>query len=151
MPILGVRCSNKDFAYAVLDGTKGAPQQVELKTLPFPKGFKAAQSLHWLNQEVSDLLEKHAIDKVVIKRFEGRTRGATFETRVEHEAAVMLAAASKGMTAVFKKVKSTIAKDLGKKGRARYLATLDTSHFPGYADLSDKQREALQAAWSELG
>lgn len=151
MTVLGVRCSNKDFTYAVLDGTKAAPVLVACETLNLPKGFAPAQSLYWLFQETTGLLSQHSVSRVVIKRFEGKTRGGSFETRVEHEAAVMLAAGAEGNHAVFKKVKSTLAKDLGQKGRARYLAHLDTSWAPTYSQLSDKQKEALQAAWSELG
>ena len=150
MTVLGVRCSNKDFSYAVLDGTKQAPALVACGTLSFPAGFAPAQSLFWLFQEATDLLEAHSISKIVIKRFEGKARGGSFEVRVEHEAAVMLAAGARGNHAVFKKVKSTLAKDLGQKGRARYLAQLDTSWAPEYSDLPPNQQEAVQAAWSEL-
>jgi hypothetical protein len=117
MTVLGVRCSNRDFAYAILGGSKETPEQVAVRTIPYPKGFAKPQSLHWLAQEVDGLLNRHSVEKIVIKRIEGKTRGGPFEERVEHEAAVMLAGGARGMRAVFKKVKSTIAKDLGQKGR----------------------------------
>lgn len=150
MAVLGVRCSNKDFTYAVLDGKKAEPKLLVRETLTYPAGFSRPQSLYWLFQEVNALSEKHKITKIVIKRFEGRTRGQTFEDRVEYEAAVMLSAGSRGSRAVFKKVKSTIAKDLGQKGRAKYLANLDTSPFPNFPELTEKEKDAIQAAWSEL-
>jgi hypothetical protein len=146
MTILGVRCSNRDFAYAILDGTKQTPSQLKIATLSYPRGFAKPQSLHWLFQEADALLRRHGIEKIVLKRFEGKSRGAPFEDRVEHEAAVILAAAERGMKAVSKKVKSQIAKDLGQKGRARYLAELDTSWLPSFGTLSDKEKEAVQAA-----
>jgi hypothetical protein len=150
LTVLGVRCSNKDFTYIVLDGTKAAPRLIVCETLVLPKGFAPAQSLHWLFQEVTSLIAKHSVWKIVIKRFEGRSRGSAFETRVEHEAAVMLAAGAQGNHAVFKKVNRTLAKDLGQKGHARYLSHLNVSWVQNYSRLSDKQKEALQAAWSEL-
>jgi hypothetical protein len=150
MSVLGVRCSNRDFAYAVLSGTKSQPAQVDVQTLPYPKGFAKPQSLQWLLQEVDGVLNKHSIDKIVIKRFEGRTRGGTFEERVEHEAAVILAGAIRGMKAIFKKLRSQIAKDLGQKGRPKYLANVDTSCFRNFDGRNDKEKEAIQAAWSEL-
>jgi hypothetical protein len=91
---------------------------LKLRHLVYPKGFVKAQSLHWLYQEADGLFRQNGIEKLVIKRFEGQSRGAPFEDRVEHEAAVMLAAAQRGMKAVFKKVKSQIAKELGQKSRA---------------------------------
>ena len=49
-----------------------------------------------------------------------------------------------------KKVKATIAKDLGLKGKARYLSTLDTSSIPNYSSYSEKMREAVLVGRSEL-
>jgi hypothetical protein len=148
--VLGVRCSNRDFSYAVLAGTKNAPEQLDVQTLTYPRGFAKPQSLHWLVQEVDGLLRTYSIQKIVIKRFEGKVRGGPFEERVEYEAAVILAGGAQGIRAVFKKMKSTIAKDLGQKGRPKYLANLDTSWVPEFASFAEKQKEAIQAAWSEL-
>jgi hypothetical protein len=150
MNVLGVRCSNKDFTYAILTGTKRAPAQVMLNSLAFPKGFAKAQSLRWLLQEMDGIITANQINKIVIKSSEGLTRGNTFVDRVEHEAAVQIAGAARGLKGIFKKVKSTIAKDLGQKGRAHYLAHLDTSSFPDYDSCSEKEQEAILAAWSEL-
>ena len=150
MSVLGVRCSNRDITYAILDGKKRKPSLLKMEAISFPKGYSPSQSLYWLFQEIGDLLSQYDITKIVIKRFEGRTRGKTHEDRVEHEAAVMLAGGARGMKAVFKKVNSTIAKDLGQKGRTRYLANLDTSFIPGFSKLPAKRQEALHAAWSEL-
>ncbi len=70
--------------------------------------------------------------------------------RVEYEAAVYIGCSEMGRKAVFKKVKATVAKDLGLKGRGKYLETLDTSVMGGFAVLAPKAREAALAAWSEL-
>jgi hypothetical protein len=72
MTVLGVRCSNRDFAYAILGGSKETPEQVAVRTIPYPKGFAKPQSLHWLAQEVDGLLNRHSVEKIVIKRFEGK-------------------------------------------------------------------------------
>jgi hypothetical protein len=148
--VLGVRCSNKDFTYAVMDGERTGPCIVEVRTVLLPKGYAPSQALYWLYQEVTDLLVRQAVTAVVIKRFEGRSRGNAYEERVEREAAVMLAAGAKGMKAVFKKGNSTLAKDLGQKGRARYLANLDTSGLPQFGTLTEKQQDAVHAGWSGL-
>jgi hypothetical protein len=148
--ILGIRCSNKDYSFAVVHGTKDTPKLVASDTIPLPKGFSKPHSLKWLYQEAEALLDKHDISKIVVKRFEGRTRGTIFENRVENETAFMLAGANRGMKAIFKKVKSTIAKDLGQKGRAKYLANLSTESIPEFGHLQDKVQEAVMAARSEL-
>lgn len=62
----------------------------------------------------------------------------------------MLAVADTGNSAVVKKVSSTIAKDLGQKGRARYLAQLDMSWDGQFSDRNAKKKEAILVAWSEL-
>ena len=46
------------------------------------------------------------------------------------------------------KRKVTLAKDLGLKGKARYLLTFDTSPIPDFADLDEKMKDAVLCAWS---
>ena len=150
MAVLGIRCSNKDFSYAILAGSQLSPTEVDVGRIAYPKGFTKPRSLKWLLQEITDLIKKHAIRVIVIKAFEGRTRGKAHEDRVEHQAAVIIAGANCGLNAIFKKPKSTIAKDLGKKGRARYLAHLDTSVLPSYDSSIEKIQEAMLSAWSGL-
>jgi hypothetical protein len=136
--------------FAILDGTKTKPIIVEINRLQYPNGFVKSRSLHWLMQEVEGLIQNNSIDKIVIKANEGQTANKAYEDRIEHEAAVILAGARLGIHAVFKKRKSTIAKDLGQKGRAKYLANLDTSNFPNFQGYKDKEKEAIYSAWSEL-
>lgn len=151
MSILGIRCSNKDFTYAVMVGSKKKPVVQHVASVSVPKNFSRPRALHWMVQEIQGLIAKHGIQKVVMKSFEGRTRGKTYAERVELEAAVYIAGGMDGMSAIFKKVKSTIAKDLGLKGRAHYLQTsLDTSVIPGFGGKKDKEKEAILAGWSEL-
>jgi len=150
MTVLGIRCSNTDFAYAILDGSKRSPNEIVIGAFAYPKGYAKPRSLRWLVQEIDGLIDKHEIRAIVLKAYEGRTRGKAHEDRVEHEAAVIIAGANRGLTAVFKKVNSTIAKHLGQKGRARYLQRLDTTVLPSFASASNKVQEAMLAAWSEL-
>ncbi len=150
MNVLGIRCSSSDYTFAVLSGTKTSPQVVEVNSITFPTGFAKPQSLKWFYQEIDDLLARNSVQKIVIKKFEGRTRGNTYEARVEHEAMISLAGANHGVKPIFKKVKSTIAKDLGMKGRAHYLSTFDTSPVSDFREYSQKAQDALLAGWSEL-
>jgi hypothetical protein len=106
--------------------------------------------LLWFTLEVEQWIKKYNVQSVVMKRFEGRSRGGSFEDRVEYEAAVYLACARCGLTTACKKVRSTIAKDLGLKGRAHYLATLNTSVIPAFSNYTDKEQEAILCAWSDL-
>jgi len=122
-----------------------------MDSIVFPRGFNTQQNLVWFLREIEALLDKFDIEMIVTKEFEGRKRDKSFVARVEHEAMVYMAAANHGITAVFKKRKCTIAKDLGLKGRARYLSTkLDTSPIPDFNSYSDKTQDAILAAWSEL-
>jgi hypothetical protein len=150
MKVLGIRYSSSDYTFVVLDGSQAAPIILEVNTVAFPKGFTKPQSLKWFYQEIEGLLARHEIQKIVIKSFEGRFRGNLYEDRVEHEAMVSLAAANRAIRGVFKKVKSTIAKDLGLKGRPRYLSTMDTSMLPEFKSYPTTTKDAVLAAWSEL-
>ena len=52
---------------------------------------------------------------------------------------VIVAGANAGLRRIQRKVSATIAKDLGLKGRARYLRTkLDTSQIPEFANSPEK-------------
>lgn len=151
MSVLGVRCSNKDFTYAVMTGSKRKPCVQHCASVALPKNFSRPRTLHWMVQEIEELIEKQGAHKVVMKGFEGRSRGKTYTERVELEAAVYIAGGKNGMSGIFRKVKSTIAKDLGLKGRGHYLQTeLDTSVIPGFGSKSEKEKDAILAGWSEL-
>ena len=151
MNVLGIRCSNRDFAYTILNGSKSSPIIVHSDIVAYPKGYSKSQSLKWFLLEIEDLLKKHDIKRIVMKQHEGPTRSKAYEERVEHEAMVYLADEDLGIGAVFKKRGCTIAKDLGLKGRAHYLITsLDTSSIPDYDNLPEKIKDAVLVAWSEL-
>ncbi|MBA7671637.1 hypothetical protein ES703_79797 [subsurface metagenome] len=151
MSVLGIRCSNKDYTFAVLTGTRKSPELLDSRTLPYPKGYSKSESLKWLLQEIESLITTYKVEKIVINKFEGRIRGNTYEARVEHEAMGYLAASNQGIKSVFKKVKGTIAKDLGLKGRAHYLVTsLNTSLIKDFENYSDKSKDAIFAGWSAL-
>ena len=148
---LGLRFSNTDYTFAVMNGTKATPEIIEVSSIACPKGFQRTQTLSWLVQEIEAIMKKHPVQIVVIKRFEGRSKGNTFEERVENEASAYIASANNGIHAVYKKVSSTIAKDLGLKGRGKYIKTkLNTSVIDKYTSYSEKEKDAIHSAWSEL-
>lgn len=150
--ILGVRCSNGDYSFALLKGKKGAPQIADIKSALFPKGYTRANTLRWIYQEVEDYLSKHkGVRHIVVKGAEPMAqKGGTYGERVEGEAILFLAAANNGITAT-RKVKPTIAKDLGLAGRAKALEEdLDTTVIPTFSTYSTKEQEAVLAAWSDL-
>uniref|UniRef100_Q01T22 Holliday junction resolvase RuvC n=1 Tax=Solibacter usitatus (strain Ellin6076) TaxID=234267 RepID=Q01T22_SOLUE len=149
--VLGLRCSNTDYHYALLSGTKKVPLVEDQGSVSYPGGLKKPAALKWMVDEIQDRLRKSDIDSVVIKGPEpAATRTSSLVERVEYETAAMIACAEVGLKAVFKKVKSTLAKDLGLKGKGKYLQTLDTSAIPGFSTLSEKAKEAALAAWTEL-
>ena len=151
MSVMGIRCSNRDFTWVILTGSKTQPHIQELNSLGFPKNYSKPRSLLWFVQEIEQLIQRHKVQKIVMKGFEGRTRGKTYEERVEYESAVYIAGAKNGLNSISKKVKSTIAKDLGLKGRGHYLQTaLDTSVIADYDAKTEKEREAILSAWSWL-
>jgi hypothetical protein len=151
MAILGIRCSNTDYCYSVFSGVKKDCSILEKKEVLFPKGFTRPQQLKWFLQEIEDILGRFDIRAVSIKVSEAMaTRNAAFVDRVENEAIIQLAAINNGIKAVYKKVKCTIAKDFGLKGRAKYLARLDYSPVPEFDTFSPKLQEAVLAGWSSL-
>jgi hypothetical protein len=152
MTTLGARCSNTDCNFAVLKGSQASPVVKETKKIKFPKGFSKAESLNWFNQEVTDYLKGKKIRSIAIRGPENNARrSSSLDTRLQFEAIIYLLSAQLGITAVESKVKSTIAKDLGLKGKAKYLDTkLDTSVIDNFDNFSSKEKEAILVAWSCL-
>lgn len=150
--ILGVRCSNSDYSFALLKGRKSSPQVVDIRSAAFPKGYTRANSLRWFFQEIEDYIGKNkGIAQLVVKGAEPMAqKGRSYSERVENEAMLFLSAAISGRTAI-RIVKSTIAKGLGLVGRAKALEEdLDTSVVADYGTYSTKEQEAVLAAWSGL-
>lgn len=152
MTVLGLRCSNHDYAHAILKGTRTAPNVIVTGEKAFPKNYVKPQLLKWFMQEIEDLVRNQAVTAIAMKGPEGfSARGRPFVERIEIEAIVFLLGANIGIKPVLKKVKSTIAKDLGLKGKAKYLDTkLNTSVLSGFDSYTDKVKEAILAAWSTL-
>lgn len=152
MPTLGIRCSPNDYTYATLSGTIANPALIEVKTIPFPANYSQPEKLKWYHDELQNLNRKHGIDSWAIKGAEPMaTKGGAYADRVELEAMVSLSAGMLGSSNVVRKVKATIAKDLGLKGRAKSLIEeLDYTKIHGLNERSDKEFEAIVVAWSCL-
>lgn len=150
MKVLGVRCSNSDYTSCLLLGTEISPQVKQTKHVNFPNGYGEAETLRWLHQEFQQLCNGQALDAVCIKRAEPNVkRSNSLEARIEAEAVVLLAAAESGCLKIVRKVGSTVAKDLGLKGKAKYLQTeLDTSLITNFEKYNAKEQEAILVAWS---
>ncbi|OGX18437.1 MAG: hypothetical protein A3K83_03285 [Omnitrophica WOR_2 bacterium RBG_13_44_8b] len=152
MKVLGMRCGNDNYVYALVEGSKKIPKILEKGREIFPKGFTRARALRWFQQEIDELLSKHIVAVVAIKCTEPMARkGNPFVCRVENEAIIQLVAAIKGIKLVSKKTNRTIAKDLGLKGVAKALVTdLDCSVIPEFETMDSKLKEAVLVAWSSL-
>lgn len=153
MRILAVRCSNSDFAYAIVDGEKLSPSVVASDVIAFPKGYDDPALFHWFHQEIMALINNYGPDGVAIKGAEPMVkRSGALETRIRVEGIVLMSAAEAGCGAAQRKVKSTIAKDLGMKGKGKYLETkLDTSPIADFNSYNSKLQEAILVGWSSLG
>ncbi len=152
MATLGLRCSNSDYAYVVMGGDTRHPVILEENLVPYPTDYPKPKLLRWFYQEIEGLLSKHSVTRVVVKGAEAMaTKDKAFVERTESEAVAILAAGTKGIMRVSRKAKATIAKDLGLKGRAKYLDTnLDKSAIAGFTGKPVKTQEAILAAWSDL-
>ena len=152
MRVLAVRCSNTDFAHAIIEGTKSSPIVVESDVIGFPKGYDEHMLFHWFHQEILGLLNNHSPDSVAVKAAEPMVkRSGALETRIRVEGIALMSAAEVGCSAAHRKVKATIAKDLGMKGKGKYLDTkLDTSPVPNFDSYKTKQQEAILVGWSCL-
>ena len=152
MKVLGIRCSNSDFTYAIIDGDKESPEVVMVNRTAFPKNFSEGERLHWFHQELNGILTDSKPDVITLRGPEPMVkRSNALDSRLHNEAIVFLAATANGISSVSKKVSSTIAKDLGLKGKGSYLKTkLDTSPIDNFEGYSTKEKESILAGWSSM-
>lgn len=150
MLVIGLRFSNSDFSFCILSGSQDAPGIVDSGRVAFPKGFTEPELLNWLYQEVAGLLRHHGCDAIAIKRAEGTVkRSNALETRIQAGAIATLAGAQTGCREIYRKMSATVAKDLGLKGKGKYLKTkLDTSAIASFGSYPPKIQEAILVAWS---
>ena len=116
-----------------------------------PRTFKACETAKWIKHELDEIFGRLSPTYIVIKAFEGRSKGAAYEERVRLEGIAHLCASALGFKDIARKRKPTIAKDLGLKGRARYLRSILTPlRSAEFEDLDPLSKEAILAAWSDL-
>lgn len=152
MKILGIRCSNTDFTYSVIEKDKHNPKAVhETASKKFPKGYGTAEVANWLHQEIEGIVEQHHINAIGIKGAEPMgMKGKNYGLRMEKEGIIISAAAQKGIKFITRKTKGAIAKDLGQKGRSKYIANLDTSWITNFEKQNAKTQESILVAWSMI-
>lgn len=152
MKILGVRCSNSDCTFCLVSGTKKSPNVDLSQTVKLPKGFNRAEALNWFSQELEAIFKGNKITAVAIKCAEPIVkRSNSLDSRIQNEAIIYLVSARFGVIDVESRVKSTIAKQLGLKGKGKYLDTqLDTSVIDDFDNYSSKEQEAILVGWSSL-
>ncbi len=117
MKILGLRCSNSDYTYVILEGERKAATILVAETVKYPKNQKRPDILVWFLLEIEKIINSHKPDGILIKRAELRpgVTDADIE-RIETEGIAILAARRKAISYVVAKRKRTIAKDIGYKG-----------------------------------
>jgi hypothetical protein len=152
MIVLGIRCSSKDFSFSVVTGSQADPNLIESGTIKFPSGYNDSERIKWFYQENEGLIEKHGIKGIGIKGVEPMAmKGKIYGERMQIEGILFLLAAEKGIKYIKRKVKSTIAKDFGLKGKGKYIATLvDFSKIPGYYKKNANIQESIQVALSMI-
>ncbi len=152
MNILGIRCSSKDFSFAILNGKQDSVNFIESGTTSFPKGYSEADCLKWFHLEIAGMIDKYNISGIGVKGVEPMAmKGKTYGERMEKEGVIFLQASQKGIKYIKRKVKGTIAKDLGFKGRGKYLETkADFSSIKEYDKATINEKEAIQIAISML-
>lgn len=152
MNILGIRCSSKDFSYSIISGKQENPNLIDSGTIKFPTGHNDAEKLNWFHQEIGEFITKHSIGGIGIKGTEPMgMKGKHYGARMQTEGMIYLQAAQKGIKYIKRKVKSTIAKDFGLKGKGKYLATkADYSKITDFDKKNQNTQEAIQVALSML-
>lgn len=135
-----------------MNGKQESASLVESGTITFPKGYTEAETQKWLSQEIEGIIKKHNVYGIGIKGVEPMAmKGRSYGERMEKEGIFFLQAALCGVKYIKRKVKSTIAKDLGMKGKGKYLETkADFTKIVGYEKANKNTQESIQVALSML-
>lgn len=152
MIVLGLRCSPSEFSFAIVEGTLKAHKLNASAHVKYPTGYNHCELLKWLHNEIGGLITKHKPNAIGVKGTEAMgMKGKSFGERMELEAMIFLQAAEKGIKYAKRKVSGTIAKDLGLKGKGKYLANgFDYSGINDFDKMSQHLQEATQVALSML-
>lgn len=152
MSILGIRCSSKDFSFSIVKGKQDTVILVDSGTFTFPKSYSESETLKWLSQEIEGIITKYSIHGIGIKGVEPMgMKGKNYGARMEKEGIIFFQAAINDIKYIKRKVKGTIAKDLGMKGKGKYLETkADFSGIVGYDTTNKNTQESIQVAISML-
>jgi hypothetical protein len=150
MTILGIRCSPKEFSYSVIEGNQRVHKLIHSCRIKFPNGYSHSELLKWFYHEIAEILKKHEISAVGVKGTEALgMKGKSYGERMELEGMIFLQASMSGIKYAKRKVSGTIAKDLGLKGKGKYLEDgFDYSAISNFKEMSDHLQEATQVALS---
>lgn len=136
-----------------MGGSKGQPKLIRIIKKPFPLDYSRVQIIDWFLQELDDFIQANdGINEIIIKSPDAMSRRNTaYEERLENQGVAYLAASRNGIRLVTRKVRSTIAKDLGLKGNSREYAAVDCSQiYTKQSSISEDERDSILAAWSGL-
>ena len=152
MIVIGFRVSLELIIYSVLEGTKEKPIVRSIKQVKLPKGYKRIDMMKWLYNEMVSVIKTENPELIAIKDTEVPARhGNKYIERVENETIIILAGIASNIKNYYKKIRSSIAKDLVGKGKGKYLETkLDISKILDFSKYNQNQQEAILVAWSIL-
>lgn len=152
MIILGLRCSPSEFSFSVMEGTLKSHMLVATGRIKYPTGYNHCELLRWLHNEIGGLIGKYQVNGIGVKGTEAMgMKGKSYGERMELEAMIFLQAIQHGIKYAKRKVKSTIAKDIGLKGKGKYLTDgFDYFSIDNFSKMSQHLQEATQVALSML-
>jgi hypothetical protein len=150
MIILGFRCSPSEFSFSVMEGNLKTHKLVASGRIKYPSGYNHCELLRWFHNEIAGLINKYQANGIGVKGTEAMgMKGKFYGERMELEAMIFLQAIQHGVKYAKRKVNSTIAKDLGLKGKGKYLADgFDYSSIDNFSKMSQHLQEATQVALS---
>lgn len=150
--VLGIRCTPSEFSYVIIEGSFKSHSLKTSNRMKYPSGYSHCELLKWFYNEIGGSIAKFEITVIGVKGTEAmQMKGKAYGNRMEIEGMIFLQAALNGLSHSMRKVNSTIAKDLGQKGKGKYLADgVDYSSIANFDTMSKNLQEAVQVALSML-
>ena len=149
MKVLGLRSYRDKIAWAVVDGaSRAAASLVASHTHSAPDGTRG-EVLRWVRDEITDLVNQHQPDAVVLCCAEGQTANNALIERSQVDGVILEVAQSLGSHATAKK-SATIRSDFGAQNNAALISAVNA--LPAIVGIppTAERREPAIAALSRI-
>lgn len=152
MTSLGLRFTNKEYTYAVMNGKFDTAAILSKESFQFPRNYSRPKALVWLYKELTSLITTKNVSHIRIKGMEplAAKNGLAAIHRLENEALVYLIAGQLGIDNIERVVDATVASKLRLTGAGKRSQSYRCCEEMFGDGMDDKTKDAVLAVWAKM-